>query len=89
MSSRLETLKWLYEEAKDALEKVPATNKSALISQLRAISREIEEIGDDSIQAEVVETNGLIDFQKRLAERQSTSSPTHSAARRQNIRGSS
>lgn len=44
MRSRLETLKWLYAEAEDALESVTPDRKSALIGQLRGISAEIEEI---------------------------------------------
>lgn len=44
MRSRLETLKWLYTEAEDALESVTPDRKSALIGQLRGISAEIEEI---------------------------------------------
>ena len=44
MRSRLETLKWLYGEAEDALGEAPADRKSALIGQLRGIAAEIEEI---------------------------------------------
>ena len=44
MRSRLETLKWLYAEAEEALESVTPDRKSALIGQLRGISAEVEEI---------------------------------------------
>lgn len=44
MRSRLETLKWLYEEAEAALGEAPPDRKSALIGQLRGIAAEIDEI---------------------------------------------
>ena len=46
MRSRLETLKWLYGEAEEALGEAPADRKSALIGQLRGIAAEIEELED-------------------------------------------
>ncbi len=44
MRSRLETLRWLYGEAEEALGEAPADRKSALIGQLRGIAAEIEEL---------------------------------------------
>ena len=80
---RLDTLKWLYDEVRQSIEDVPADKKSPLVSQLRAIAKEIEEIeGARSGTAEVVETNGLIDFQKRLAQRQSASPAPRSSTGR-------
>ena len=83
VEGRLDTLKWLYEEVRSAIENVPEDKKSPLVSQLRGIVKEIEEIeGAGRGMTEVVETNGLIDFQKRLAQRQSASpAPRPSAGR--------
>lgn len=44
MRSRIETLRWLYEEAESALAEAPADRKSALIGQLRGIAAEIDEL---------------------------------------------
>ena len=56
MRSRLETLKWLYEEAEAALAEAPADRKSALIGQLRGIAAEVAELEGESGAVEAART---------------------------------
>lgn len=67
MRSRIETLRWLYEEAEDALAIAPADRKSALIGQLRAIAAEIEEV-EGAVATPEVQVNPL---EQILAKRRS------------------
>lgn len=66
--SRLEKLRQLEEIAFESIEAADVDKRSPLIGQLRAILTEIEEI-EGASPGEVVESNGLIDFQAALAER--------------------
>lgn len=68
MATRLETLRWLYDITGDAIVDAPVDKMSPLIGQMRAIIVEISELDRES--DGVVETNGLIDFQAALVERQ-------------------
>lgn len=73
--TRLDDLRRLYDLTWDSLEEAPADKRSPLIGQMRAILAEIAELDPESKGA--VETNGLIDFQAALAERQqSTAKPS-------------
>lgn len=72
MGGRLEKLRDLEEIARLSIEEAAADKRSPLIGQLRAILLEIELLENDA--GEVVETNGLIDFQAALAERQQSTS---------------
>ena len=71
MRSRLETLRWLYGEAEEALSESTPDRKSALIGQLRGIAAEIEQIEGVQPEQSISGGGGLIDFQKALAERES------------------
>lgn len=72
MADRLEKLRKLEEVTTESITSAPVDKRSPLIAQLRAILAEIEEL--DGGVSEVVETNGLIDFQAALAERQQSAS---------------
>lgn len=71
--TRLEKLRELEEITRDSLDEAPADKRSPLIGQYRAILLEIAEIEGES-SGEVVESNGLIDFQAALAERRRATS---------------
>lgn len=66
--SRLEKLRELEAFTLESLEEAPVDKRSPLIGQYRAILFEIAEL-EGSGGSEVVESNGLIDFQAALAER--------------------
>lgn len=65
--SRLEKLRELEVFTLESLEESPVDKRSPLIAQYRAILSEIAALEGDA--GEVVESNGLIDFQAALAER--------------------
>lgn len=71
MRSRLETLRWLYKVAEDALEEAPADRKSALIGQLRGISADIDAIEGDKQEPTEKASNPL---EEMLARRNRTAS---------------
>lgn len=71
--SRLEKLRQLEEIAFESIEAADVDKRSPLIGQYRAILAEISEIEGES-PGEVVESNGLIDFQAALAERRRATS---------------
>lgn len=66
--SRLEKLRDLEEITRESLDEAAADKRSPLIAQMRGILSEIAEL-EGSGGGEVVESNGLIDFQAALAER--------------------
>lgn len=70
--SRLEKLRSLEQVAQESLLEAPADKRSPIISQLRGILAEIDEL--ESASGGEVETNGLIDFQAALADRQQPAS---------------
>lgn len=70
--SRLEKLLELEELTMEAIVSVDPDKRSPLIGQYRAILLEIAEL--ESGVSEVVESNGLIDFQAALAERRRATS---------------
>ncbi len=66
--SHLEKLRELEDLTMEAIVSVDPDKRSPLIAQYRAVLSEIAELeGSDG--SEVVESNGLIDFQAALAER--------------------
>lgn len=66
--SRLEKLRDLEDLTLESIEESSSDKRSPLIAQYRAILTEIAEL-EGSGGGEVVESNGLIDFQAALAER--------------------
>lgn len=66
--SRLEKLRELEDLTMEAIVSVDPDKRSPLIAQMRGILSDIAEL-DGSDGSEVVESNGLIDFQAALAER--------------------
>lgn len=75
--NRLEKLRMLEEIALGSINDAPVDKRSPLIGQYRAILAEIAEL-EGARGGEVVESNGLIDFQAALAERrQSAASGSH------------
>ena len=72
MSDRLEKLRYLEEITRLSIDEAPVDKRSPLIGQLRAILAEIDILEGNS--DEVVESNGLIDFQAALAERKRAAS---------------
>ena len=66
--SRLKKLRELEELTMEAIVSVDPDKRSPLIAQMRGILSEIAEL-EGSGGGEVVESNGLIDFQAALAER--------------------
>lgn len=64
---RLEKLRDIEALTLESIDDAPVDKRSPLIAQYRAILSEIAEL--ESGTSEVVESNGLIDFQAALAER--------------------
>jgi hypothetical protein len=73
MSDRLSKLREIEELTLESLEEAPVDKRSPLIGQYRAILAEIAEL-EGARGGEVVESNGLIDFQAALAERRRATS---------------
>lgn len=74
---RLGKLRMLEEVTLESINEAPVDKRSPLIGQMRAILAEIAEL-EGTRGGEVVESNGLIDFQAALAERrQSAASGSH------------
>lgn len=67
--NRLDELDSLFETATASLAEVEPDKRAPLLREARAILAEIDALGGASA-PKVEEVNGLVDFQKRLAERQ-------------------
>jgi len=79
-TDRLAELARLYETTISSIDEVGADKRSPLIREARALLSEIESLGGASV-SKVEEGNGLVDFQKRLAERQPAAHNKGRAAR--------
>lgn len=73
--SRLSELEWMRDIARKSIEEADPEKRAALIAQLRAIVKEIAELGG----SESAERSGLIDFQEALSKRRQ---PTAKSPRR-------